>query len=233
VLFLFSIVAGGFGEFYVPSRLIVAADAAATARNLTSSGMLFRLGFVGYLVEAVCDIGLTLVLYVLLRPVNRNVALLALLFRVVSTAVFAFGELFYFAAPIFLGNADFLRVFSRDQRNAFALLSLKAYGYGGEIFMVFYGAASILLGYLMYRSGFLPRFLGALLALAGIGFVARNFALVLAPGYPTSALLLPMPLAALALTAWFLTKGVDVQKWKESAAASGGLTSESSASPRG
>ena len=215
VLFLISIVAGGFGEFYVPSTLIVSADATATANNLRASEWLFRLGFAGYLVEAMCDIGLTLVLYVLLRRVHEELALLAAFFRLVSTAVFGAAELFYFAATFILGGAAYLKTFSPDQLNALALLSLKLYGYGGGIFMVFYGIPSILLGYLMFRSGYFPRVLGALMALGGLGFVVRNFLLVLAPAWASSLLLLPMTLAVLPMTVWLLVKGVDVRKWEE------------------
>lgn len=103
-------------------------------------------------------------------------------------------------------------------RNTLALLSLKAYGYGGGIFMVFYGVASLLRGYLIFRSGDLPKFLGVLLAFAGLGFVTRNFALVLAPAYAFEGLLLPIFLAALSLTGWLLVRGVDVSKWEEKAA---------------
>jgi len=215
VLFLITIVAGGFGEFYVPSTLIVSADATATANNIRASEWLFRLGFAGYLVEALCDIGLTLVLYVLLRRVHEELALLAAFFRLVSTAVFGAAELFYFAATFILGGAAYLKTFSPDQLNALALLSLKLYGYGGGIFMVFYGIPSILLGYLMFRSGYFPRILGALMALGGLGFVVRNFLLVLAPAWASSLLLLPMTLAVLPMTVWLLVKGVDVRKWEE------------------
>ena len=81
--------------------------------------------------------------------------------------------------------------------------------------MVFYGVASILFGYLMFRSGYLPKILGALLALAGFGFVTSNFALVLAPAYASSGFLLPMPIAALSLTLWLLVRGVNIAKWEE------------------
>ena len=172
-------------------------------------------GFAGYLVEAMCDIGLTLVLYVLLRRVHEELALLAAFFRLVSTAVFAAAELFYFAATFILGGAAYLKTFSPDQLNALALLSLKLYGYGGGIFMVFYGIPSILLGYLMFRSGYFPRVLGALMALGGLGFVIRNFLLVLAPAYASSLLLLPMTLAVLPMSVWLLVKGIDVRKWEE------------------
>ena len=141
--------------------------------------------------------------------------MLAAFFRLVSTAVFAAAELFYFAATFILGGAAYLKTFSPDQLNALALLSLKLYGYGGGIFMVFYGIPSILLGYLMFRSGYFPRVLGALMALGGLGFVVRNFLLVLAPAWASSLLLLPMTLAVLPMTVWLLVKGIDVRKWEE------------------
>ena len=81
--------------------------------------------------------------------------------------------------------------------------------------MVFYGIPSILLGYLMFRSGYFPRILGALMALGGLGFVVRNFLLVLAPAWASSLLLLPMTLAVLPMTVWLLVKGIDVRKWEE------------------
>jgi hypothetical protein len=218
VLFLLSIVAGAFGEAYVPSRVIVSGDAAATAKNIIAFDSLFRLGFASYLVEAVCDIALNLILYVLLRPVRKDLALLAAFFGLVSTTLFGVAELFYFAASLILGGADYLKTFSPDQLNTLALLSLKMYGYGGGIFMVFYGIAAVLRGYLIFRSGYLPKALGVLLALAGLGFVTRNFALVLAPAYASDALLLPMVLAGVSLTVWLLVRGVDVPKWEAKAA---------------
>ena len=218
VLFLLSIVAGGFGEAYVPYKLIVSVDATDTAKNINAFDSLFRLGFAIYLIEAVCDIALTLILYVLLRPVRKDLALLAAFFGLVSTALFAVAELFYFAASLILGGANYLKTFSPDQLNTLALLSLKLYGYGGGIFMVFYGVASVLRGYLIFRSGYLPRVLGVLLVLAGLGFITKNFALVLAPAYASDGLLLPMVLAVVSLTVWLLVKGVDVPKWEAKAA---------------
>jgi hypothetical protein len=220
VLFLLSIVAGFFGEFYVPSRLIVSGDANATARNIITFNWLFRLGFAAYLVEALCDVALALLLYVLLRPVQKTLALLAAFFGLISTTLYAVAELFYFAAWIIVGGADALKTFSPDQLSALALLSLKVFGYGGGVFMVFYGVASFLRGYLIFRSGYLPRFLGILLMLAGLGFIMRNFALVLVPAYASNALLLPMFVAGVSLTVWFLVRGVDVSKWEAKAATS-------------
>jgi Domain of unknown function (DUF4386) len=174
VLFLLSMVAGAFGEAYVPYRIVVPGDAAATAKNIIAFDSLFRMGFAGYLVEAVCDISLSLIFFVLLRPVHKNLALLAAFFGLISTALFGVAELFYFAASIILGGAPYLKTFSPDQLNTLAMLSLKVYGYGGGLFMVFYGIAAVLRGYLIFRSGYLPKALGVLLALAGLGFDALH-----------------------------------------------------------
>jgi hypothetical protein len=217
VLFLLTILAGGFGEVYVPSKLIVSGDATATAKNIIALNSLFRMGFAFYLVEAVCDIALALILYVLLRPAHKELALLAAFFGLVSTALFGVAELFYFAASLILGGANYLKTFSPDQLNTLALFSLKLYGYGGGIFMVFYGIASILRGYLIFRSGYLPKALGVLLALAGLGFITKNFVLVLAPVYASDLFLLPMSLTVVSLTVWLLVRGVDVPKWEAKA----------------
>ena len=224
VLFLLSLVAGGFGEAYAPSKLIVSTDATATANNIVAFASLFRWGFAGYLVEAVCDIALALIFYALLRPVHRDLSLLAAFFGLVSTAVFAVAELFYFAPSLILGGAGYLKTFSPDQLNTLALLSLKLYGLGGAIFTVFYGVGWVLRGYLMFRSGYLPKFLGVLMTIGGLAFVARNFALVLAPAYASASLLLLMLPGGLALAVWLLVKGVDVPKWeaKSSAGREGG-----------
>jgi hypothetical protein len=218
VLFLLSFVAGGFGEAYVPSRLIVSADATATAQNIKALDSLFRMGFAGYLVEAVCDIALTLIFYLLLRPVRKDLALLAAFFGLVGTAVYGVAELLYFSPSHILGGAGYLKTFSPDQLNTLALLSLKLFVYGGGIFLVFYGVAWVLRGYLIFRSGYLPKFLGVLMTLGGLAFVARNFALVLAPAYASGSLLLLMLPGALSLAVWLLVKGVDVAKWEERAA---------------
>lgn len=208
VLFLLSMIGGGLGEAYVPGKLIVSSDAALTAANLKSSDFLFRLGFAAYLLEAICDIGLAWVFYVLLRPVHRELALLAAFFGLVSTAVFGFAELFYLASSQLLRDAAYLKSFSIDQRNTLALLSLKTYTLGAGAFMALYGIATLLRGYLIFRSGYLPKFLGVLFALAGFGFIARNFLLILAPQYDSPFLLLPMFLAGISATVWFLAKGV-------------------------
>lgn len=212
VLFLLSMVAGGFGEAYVPSKLIVSADAAATVANLRSFDFLYRLGFASFLIESLCDTALALILYVLLKPVNKQLSLLAAFFGLMATATFAFAELFYFAPQLILGRA-YLNNFTPDQVNSLALLSLKFFGYAGMLFTAYYGIAWIVRSYLMFRSSYLPKFLGVLMAIGGIGFVVRNFLLILAPAYASDVLLMLMFPGGLILAVWLLVKGVDGPKW--------------------
>jgi hypothetical protein len=210
VLLLLTIAAGFFGELYVPSKL-VSHEAATTVANITAHELLFRSGFAAYLVEACCDIALALLFYVLLKPVNNHLALLSAFFGLVSTATFALTQLTYFGA---LPIQRHLQSFTPEQVASVAQMSVKLYGLGSGVFMVFYGIATLLRGYLMYRSTYLPRIVGGLLVLAGIAFIIKSFTLVLAPAYASDVLLAPVFVATVILTGWLLVKGVDVAKWE-------------------
>jgi hypothetical protein len=213
VLYLITIVAGGWGESYVPNTLLVASDLAATAQRLAGSVELFRSSFAAYLVEAACDITLNVLLYALLRPVSRTLSLMAACFGLMGTAIFAAGELFYFAAALPAVDADVARVISPEAKAALTYLCLTIYGYGFGIFAMFYGGAAAVRGYLILRSGFLPRAIGAILILGGASFIAENFLLVLAPRYNLPYVIAPMFLAMASLMLWLLIKGVDRAGW--------------------
>jgi len=214
LLFLVSLMAGGFGEAYVPSKIVVSGDAAATAANITNFQLLYRLGFAAFIIESLCDITLVAIMYALLKPVSRELSLLAAFIGLIGTALFAFAELFYFAPPLVIGGAGYLKTFSPDQLNAIALLSLKFYVYAGMIFTAYYGMSWIIRACLIFRSGYLPKFLGVLMAIGGLGFVVRNFLLILAPAYASTALLVLMFPGVLLLAVCLLVKGVDMPKWK-------------------
>ena len=197
--FLLSLFAGGFGEGYVPAKTIVAKNAAATTDNILRHETIFRVGFAAYLVEALCDVALALLLYALLRPVHKDLSLLAAFFGVVGTAIYAVGEVAFFSMLV------------RNEGNLFAQL---LFGYAANISMMFYGIASVLRGYLIYRSTYFPKWLGVLLMLAGCGFFTKTFLFVLTPQYTSEFLLAPMFVALIGMTLWFLVKGVDVPKWE-------------------
>ena len=220
LLFLVSILAGGFGEAYAPSQLIVSADAAATARNIRALDELFRISFLSYLVEAVCDLSLALIFYVLLRPVSHGLALLSAFFGIISTTLFAVSEVFYFAGPtLLLHGASYLKAFSPDQLNAMALLSFHLFGYSSGMFAAFYGIGWVLRAVLIIRSGYLPSLIGVLLLLGGLAFIARNIALVLAPSFGSGYFLWILMPGVLLLALWLLVRGVNVSKWEAANAA--------------
>ena len=156
-----------------------------------------------------------LIFYVLLKPVNKRLSLLAAFFGLVGTALFAFAELFYFAPLLINGGSEYLKTFTADQLNSLVLLSMKFYGFAGMIFTAYYGMSWIVRAYLIFRSGFLPKFIGILMAIGGIGFVVRNFLLILAPAYASDFFLMLMVPGGLIMTGWLLVKGVDVEKWNQ------------------
>ena len=214
ILLLVSLVAGGFGEAYAPARIIVASDAAATVANIRNFEFLYRLGFAAFLIESLCDIALVAILYALLKPVNKEFSLMAAFIALVGTAVFAVAELFYVAPVLIMrGAADYLNTFSAAQLNSLVLLSLKFYTYGGMITTAYYGVGWLIRAWLIFRSGFLPKFLGVLMAIGGLGFVVRNFLLILAPDYASTVLLMLMFPGGLLLAVWLIVKGVDLPKW--------------------
>jgi Domain of unknown function (DUF4386) len=213
VLVVITIFAGGFAEVYVPAKLLVASDPNATAANVAASPQLFRLSFLAYLIEAVCDVTLALIFYVLLRPVNSTLSLLAAFFGIVSTATFATSELFYFMASVPILDASVQKHLTIDQSTLFIYSALKLYGYGGAVFMVFYGVATALRGYLFYRAGYFPRWLGALQLLAGAAFIAKNVIAVALPRYDSDLLAAPMFATMIALAVWLSLRGIVRQRW--------------------
>ena len=220
ILYLFLIVAGLFGEVFVRGRLIVRGDASATAGNILGSETLFRAGLAGELLTCVVDVAMAAILYVLLEPVSRNVALLAALQRLTFVAVYAVSKLFLLAAAVVLGKPDFLKAFDPQQLNALAYLALRLHGEGYDVSLIFFGVACVLLGYLIYRSGYLPRSIGVLLAIGGVGYLVNSFAGILAPAFASGLfpwVLLPAFFGELGLALWLTVKGVDVPKWEERA----------------
>lgn len=215
IALILTMVGGWFGEMYVPS-LMKTGDVTSTAAQLRNNDGLFRLGFAAYLLEATSDVVLAWLFYVLLRPVHRDLALLSAFFGLVSMAIFATTQLFYFSAPMFLSGSSKLAAFPPEQLEALASIFLSLYGRLSGISMLFYGLGWLIRGYLTYRSGYLPRFLGVLMLVAGAGFVAKTITYVLAPSLSSDLLLAPMFLNAIGLVIWMSVKGVDVEGWNRS-----------------
>ena len=222
VLYLIIIAAGLFAEAFVRGRLVVPADAAATATNIMAHETLFRLGIAADLTTFLCAVALTMILYVLLKPVNRNLALLMVFFDLVQDAIGGINGLNPYRALQLLGGADYLKVFSPEQLQAMALLSLKAHSVGFGVALIFFGFSCLAVGYLIFRSGYFPKLLGILLAIAGLCYLINSFALILSPpvaGALFPWVLLPAFIGELSLALWLAVKGVNVPKWEERASA--------------
>jgi hypothetical protein len=213
VLYLIYIVIFASSSF-VQSRPIVSGDAAVTARNIMASELLFRVGFMSEVVATLFFLLTAWALYVLLKPVGKNLALLFLLLNAAGVAIECASALIHFAAVPILGGADYLRVFQADQVHALALLFLNVSGTGNTVTTLFYGAWLFPLGYLVFKSDFLPRFLGILLVLDGVCLSICFFQLCLLPGYEkwTYPLYPVMFIAEFGLALWLLIKGVKGEK---------------------
>lgn len=206
-----------FGQVVVLGRLVVSGNAAATAANILGHERLFWLGFASSLVGVACHVVWALLFYELFKPVNRSLSLLAAFFGLVVCALQAVTGLLYLAPLLVLKGGNALSAFPPEQLQALAFVFLKLNAYAFEVDLVFFGFWCVLTGYLIFRSTFLPRILGALLAIDGLGW-----ALYLHP--PLAIQLFPFIAAASALAEfplqlWLLVFGVNASRWKEQAAA--------------
>jgi uncharacterized protein DUF4386 len=172
------------------------------------------LSFVAYLEEVITDVALTFLLHVLLRPVRATWLCSRCCFDSWPPPPSRSRSSSYLAPSLILGGDGYLTTFSPDQLHALALLSLSVYSAAGHLYIVFYGIGSMILGYLMFRSGYLPRVVGPLCVLGGLGFVIGNLVWILAPA-DASPLVQPQVIASLSLGVWLLARGVDEVKWNE------------------
>jgi hypothetical protein len=195
-------------------KSVVLGDAAATAKNILSSEWLFRASFVSDLVSGLLFFLTAWALYVLLQPVNKNIALLFMLLNLAGVAIQCANLLNQFAALLLLCGADYLQVFRADQLQALAMLFLTFYKNGFWICQIFYGAWLFPLGYLVYKSGFLPRLLGIVLIIHCVGWLMTFLQFFLFPNY-TGITYLTYPLGFIAefgLSLWLLIMGAKGQK---------------------
>src|SRR4030042_2115027 len=214
-LYLIYIIISIFANVLGRSKLIVLGDAATTARNILASAWQFRIGFVVDLVAAVLFLLTALAFDVLLKPVNKPLALMFLLLNLGGVAVWCVSYLFLITSQLFLSGADYLKVFQADQLQALAMLFLYIYknGFSG-IAQIFFSACIFPLGYLVFKSGFLPKILGIILMVECFGWLLFPIQFFLFPGnvvitYLSSAVGF---IGEFSLTLWLLIMGAKEQK---------------------
>ena len=209
LLYLLVSIPGAFAMIYVPGRLIVDGNATATADAIAASEMLFRLGIAVQLISQALFIFVALALFHLLKGVNQRHAMVMLVLIVVSVPISFLNELNALAALLLVRGTEFLAVFEKPQRDALAMLFLDLHGRGLDIAGVFWGLWLFPLGLLVYRSRFLPRFLGVWLAIGGVAYVILSLTGVLFPQYQDKMFIISQPatLGELAFMLWLVVKG--------------------------
>ncbi len=209
LLYILMSIPGFFAMMYVPSKLIVHANAAATASNIAAHETLFRLGIAGQLIGQTGFIFVALALYRLLKGVDRWLASLMVTLVVVQIPIAFLNELNSIAALVLVRGADFLSIFEKPQRDALAMLFLNLHFQGLVVDEIFWGLWLLPLALLVYRSRFLPRFLGVWLAFSGFAWVILSLTGVLSPQYYDKVFTYSQPaaLGEVAFMLWLVIKG--------------------------
>jgi hypothetical protein len=209
LLYLLTSIVGFFAMGYVPGKVIVHGNAAATASNILASEPLFRLGIAAQLIGMAGFIFVAQALYDLLRGVNRRQASLMVTLIVVSVPIVFVNELNSIAALALVRGADFLSIVEKPQREALAMFFLNLHHHGIVVAELFWGLWLFPLALLVYRSRFLPRFLGIWLALAGFAWVILSLTAVVLPQYENKAYSYSQPafFSEIAFMLWLVIKG--------------------------
>ena len=213
VSYLLGALTSVLGQMVVLGMLVVSGSATATAANILSHEPLFRLGFVSSLMTVPFHIVWAVLFHGLFKPVNRSVSLLAGFVMLLGCAMWALSSLFHLAPLLVLQGKTSLSAFAPEQLQALALMLLKLNAQAYDIGVVFFGFWCVLIGYLIFRSTFLPRIIGVLEVLAGLGYLTLLW-------QPLAHYLYPYNLALagpgeISLLLWLLVRGVNVHKWRE------------------
>ncbi|HLZ84938.1 MAG TPA: DUF4386 domain-containing protein [Caulobacteraceae bacterium] len=217
-IYLLIILFGGFSEGYVMNTLVVSGDPAATAHNIMASSTLWRFSVAGDLIVPLIAVPQLWIIYHLLKPAGRELALLFVLLEIVSLSVESVSKLFLLLVLPMLENAGYGHVFQSQQLFALTGMILSAHDTCFDIALLFFGADCLVTGYLIFRSGYFPRLIGLLLQLAGLSYLIGTLSVFFAPAL-ASMISLPVQLLALigeaSFCLWLLVMGVNVPKWNE------------------
>ncbi len=215
LLYLIGSITGVFGILYGPS-LLLPSNAAATASNILVHASLFRLSIVSALLDQMIFILVALALYQVLKPVNRNMAALMVIFLLLSVPIAMFNELNNVAVLFLLSGADSLKVFTADQLHALVRFFLDLHAVGLNIAFLVGSLWFFPMGYVVFKSGFLPKMLGVLLLINGFGYLIDSFAALLFPSLNVNIVLFT-GWVEVVFALWLVIKGVNVERWEKRA----------------
>ena len=214
--YLIVIATGLFSEVFVRQTLRVSNDALTTAHNIQTNEILFRWGFVADLINFVVGLPTILIIYYLFKRTNKLLLQLAVAFVIIQTAIIAVNLLNQISPLLLLSNDTYLKTFQPDQLATLSLLSLNIQIQGYAIGLVFFGFYCLIVGYVIYKSKFIPQILGILYAFAGLCYLVNSFTMFLSKGFENPwfiYLAVPIFIGELSLCLWLLIRGIDTSHW--------------------
>jgi hypothetical protein len=212
LFYLIVIATGLFSEVFVRQALRVSDDALATAQNIQSHEMLFRYGFVADLINFVVGLPSVLIIYFLFKRVNKFLMKLALIFVIIQTAVIAVNLLNQISSLLILGKGTYLNTLQPTQLATLSLLFLNIQAQGYAIGLVFFGVYCLIVGYVIFKSEMVPKFLGILYIISGLGYLINSYTMFLSRGFANPVfiyLAIPILIGELSFCLWLLIKGID------------------------
>lgn len=211
-LYLFLVTSGIYAQVFIADALIISDDATTTAANIVANTTLYRLAFTIFMLEMVSQVAVSALTYDLLKPVNRSVARLTTILGLTGCGIKSFARLFYYAPLILLGGASYLSAIAPAQLDALSLAFIKINNQGAAISLIFFGFDSVLQGWLIFTSGFLPRFLGVLSIISGLGWLTYLWPPLGSQLFDGVALVAIG--SVIATVGWLFIRGVDDVKWR-------------------
>ena len=218
LIYLAIILLGLYGEVVVRGTLVIAGDPAATAGRIAAAPWLWRSGIAADLMMQVLDVPLIVILYRLLRPVSESLALTSTLLNLVQTAVLALNKLGLLLPLFLLQDAAYLRAFQPEQLQVLAYLAIRLHGHGFALGLLFFGFTCLIQGYLMFVSGYFPKWVGLMMQMAGVSYLVNTLTLILAPAWADAlfpAVLMPAFIGELSVGLWLIVKGVNLPQWEQ------------------
>jgi hypothetical protein len=215
-LYLSVIVCGIIAQALIADGLVVSNDAGKTAANILANKSLYRLAYTIFMVEMVAQVVASAMFYDLLKPVNRSLARITAIIGITGAGIKTFARLFYYTPLILLSDASYLSAIEPTQLATLSLAFIKINNQGAAIALIFFGFETVLRGWLIYRSEFLPRVLGVLSMVGGLGWLT-----FLWPPLGFQAFIFVALFAivgVIATTGWLFMRGVNDTKWRERAA---------------
>ena len=213
---LLVLLGGIVAQGLIANGLVVPRDAVTTATNIVAHQKLYALGYTVFLLEMAAQVAMTALFYRLLRPVDRTAALLSFAFGLVGATIKTAARAFYYAPLLVLGGAGYLGVFSAGQLQALALLLVRINDRIAGVSLVFLGIGTLFQGYLIYKSTFLPKFLGVIGMVGGFGWLLYAYPPL---GSALFYYLISFAILGVVVTSgWLLVRGVDEERWRNHSA---------------